>query len=106
MKNTHSRIAGPRVVSGLMAALLLVACGGGGHGTYFYGEGSEGITLELKGDGVATVTITGMPPTVGTYKIEGDKVTVMMDGDIDVFTIKDGDLTITAFGETMVYVKQ
>jgi hypothetical protein len=89
-----------------LSALLLIACGGGGQGTYFWGEGDEGITLELKGDGVATVTLTGMPSTVGTYTIEDDTVTLMMNGDIDVYRIVDGNLTATGFGEEIVFVKQ
>jgi hypothetical protein len=89
-----------------LSALLLIACGGGGQGTYFWGEGDEGITLELKGDGVAMVTLTGMPPTVGTYTIEDETVTLMMNGDIDIYKIVDGNLTATGFGEEIVFVKQ
>ncbi len=110
MKNNSLSFPGLRMISGFvvtgLSVLLLMSCGGGGQGEYFWGEGDEGITLELKSDGVATVTLTGMPPTSGTYTIEGDQVTVMMQGDIDIYRIVDGNLTATGFGEEIVFVRQ
>jgi hypothetical protein len=88
-------------------ALLLAACGGGIEGEYFYGEGDEGFTLELRGDDVAVISIEGLSSTQGTYSVDGNTVTVTMPGgDIDIFTIADGNLTTRAFGEDMVFEKQ
>jgi hypothetical protein len=88
-------------------ALLLGACGGGVEGEYFMGEGEEGITLELRGDDVAVISIGGVSSTQGTYSVDGDTVTVTMPGgEIDIFTIVDGNLTTHAFGEDMVFEKQ
>lgn len=98
--------------SGLTVVLLLAACGGGGdlEGTYFLkmGEGpGEGVTMELKDDGVAVVTLPGAGSTQGTYKSEGNTLTVLLPGDTDVYTVdEDGNLTTTAMGETMVMVRQ
>ncbi|HSG64567.1 MAG TPA: hypothetical protein VLD39_06185 [Gammaproteobacteria bacterium] len=91
-----------------VAIVALGACGGSGiEGEYFWGEDGDGITLELAGDGVATVTLSGLSATEGTYAVDGDRVTVVMaDGDIDIYRVVDGNLTITAFGDKLVFVKQ
>ena len=47
-----------------------------------------------------------MPPTSGTYTIEDETVTLMINGDIDVYRIVDGNLTAAGFGEEIVFVKQ
>jgi len=31
---------------------------------------------------------------------------VMPDGDVDIYRVVDGNLTITAFGDNLVFVKQ
>ncbi|HEY7671181.1 MAG TPA: hypothetical protein VIC71_03105 [Gammaproteobacteria bacterium] len=89
-------------------ALLLGACGGGVEGSYFYGEGDDGITLELRGGDVAVISISGLGSEVeGKYSVDGNTVTVTMPGgDIDIFSIQDGNLTTRAFGEDMVFEKQ
>jgi len=90
-----------------VCAALLVACGGGVQGSYFYGENDEGITLELRGGDVAVISISGLSEVEGTYSVDGNNVTVTMPGsDIDIFTIQDGNLTTQGFGEEMVFVKQ
>ena len=87
--------------------IALAACGGGVQGRYVFGEDGAGITLELRGGDVAVVTITGLGSTEGTYSVEGDTVTVQMDdGDLDTFTIRDGNLVTEGFGESMVFEKQ
>jgi hypothetical protein len=92
---------------GALCALVLAACGAGVEGRYFYGEGDEGITLELRGENVAVISISGLSEVQGTYSVEGDNVTLTMPGgDIDVFTIRNGNLTTRAFGEDMVFEKQ
>jgi hypothetical protein len=99
--------AGAKGAVAALCAHLLVACGGGVEGRYFYGEGDEGITLELRGGDVAVISISGLSEVQGTYSVEGDNVTLTMPGgDIDVFTIQDGNLTTRAFGEDMVFEKQ
>lgn len=97
---------GTRFPAICLSALLLAACGGGVEGEYFWGEEGQGVTLELMGDDVATITLTGLPPVGGTYKVDGDQVTVVMNGDIDVYRIEDGNLTGSGFGETVIFVKQ
>jgi len=90
-----------------VAILALCACSGGIEGEYFWGEDGDGITLELAGDGVAIVSLSGLGATEGTYTVEGDQVTVVMpDGDVDIYRVVDGNLTITAFGDNLVFVKQ
>ena len=92
-------------VAGLCA--LLVACSGSVEGRYFYGAGDDGISLELRGENVAVISISGLSEIEGTYSVDGNNVTVTMaGGDIDVFTIQDGNLTTRAFGEDMVFEKQ
>lgn len=90
-----------------VAIVALAACGGGIEGEYFWGEDGDGIMLELDGDGVATVSLSGLGAQQGTYSVDGDQVTVVMpDGDVDIYRIVDGNLTITAFGDNLVFVKQ
>ena len=89
-----------------LCALVLAACGGGVRGTYFFGEDGEGITLELRGGDVAVVSIGGFASAEGTYSVDGDTVTLRMDGDTETYTIVDGNLTRRAFGEEIVLVKQ
>jgi hypothetical protein len=98
-----------------LAALLLAGCssiGGGVMGTYVASpEGGGSITLELKSDNRATVTLRGpdgeaMPSAEGAWKQEGDQIITTIGTDQDSYTLKDGDLTINAFGEDMVFEKQ
>jgi hypothetical protein len=72
------------------------------------------LTLELKGDNKAVATIAGgpdgmaLPSVEGTYSVDGDKVTVVLAGDSDVYTLKDGSLTSgnsEFFGEALVLKK-
>ena len=94
------------------ASAQLLACGGGDgvEGTYVMqmGEGAgEGMTLELKSDRKAVLTMPGMPPVQGAHPMEGDKLVVILNGDRDVYTVgPDGNLTSTEMGEPMVLVKQ
>jgi hypothetical protein len=67
----------------------------------------EGITLELRGGDVAVISISDLSSVQGTYSVDGNNVTVTMpDGDIDIFTIQDGNLTTRAFGEDTVFDRQ
>jgi len=89
-----------------LAVVALAACGGGVQGRYVFGEGGEGIVLELSGGDVATVSIAGLGSQEGSYSVEGDTVTLEIDGDRETFTIQDGNLVRTAFGETILFEKQ
>lgn len=89
-----------------LGAVVLVGCGGGVQGRYVFGEEGQGITLELRGGDVAVITIPGLGSTEGTYSVEGETVTVVMEGDPDTFTIQDGNLVTSGFGESMVFEKQ
>lgn len=109
MRNKNSRTMHKYVIGTAVAlsAVFLGACGGGLEGRYFYGENDEGITVELRDENVAVVSISGLSSVQGTYSVEGNDVTVTMpDGDIDIFTIVDGNLTTRAFGEDMTFEKQ
>ena len=104
-----------RVVAlGLCSGLLLAACGGSDiEGKYYMqlgGAPGEGVTMELKDDGVAVMSlpaVTGLPPTSGTHSMEDGKVVVQVNNERDVFTVEDdGSLTTTKMGEKAVFVKQ
>ena len=102
----------------LLALFVLAGCGGGGvTGTYVYeanspDSGPGTITLELKSGNKAVITIKGgpaneaLPSVEGTWSQDGDKITTVLDGDTDVYTLKDGNLTIDAFGDNIVFMKK
>jgi len=100
----------------LLVAAVFSGCGGGGAaGTYSHEQEGMKMTLQLKGGGKAVMSLTGpnnqqpLPSVEGTYTVEGDKVTVIMDGDTDVYTLKDGTLSTGQndfFGEQLVLKKQ
>lgn len=79
---------------------LLVACGDSVAGDYTYVSGDDamkGATLSLTGDGDLEMTVPGeYGGTVkGTYKVEGDKVTLISAaGSSEPGTYNDGTLTI------------
>jgi len=100
MRHRHVALLSP------LCALVLAACGGGVQGSYLFGEDGEGITLELRGGDVAVVSIAGLAETEGTYSVDGDTVTLEMDGETESFTIVDGNLSRRAFGEEILFVKQ
>ena len=99
----------------LLSALLLAGCGGV-EGKYSHQETTpEGetatLTLELKGDKKAVMTMTGSVlggtlSVEGTYAVDGDKVAVTIDGDEEVFTRKGNKLVGAAFGDSVELVKQ
>jgi hypothetical protein len=101
----------------LLSAFLLSGCGGiggGVMGTYVAspdGEGGGSITLELKNDNRATVTLRApdgeaMPSSEGAWRQEGDQIITTLGTDQDVYTLKDGNLTADFFGEEIVFEKQ
>lgn len=111
---------GPGVIRaiaiGLGSALLSLACGAGGadlEGRYFYSmrePAGAGMTLELRQGGIAQATRPGGRVQEGTYRVEGDKVTVSLKGDganLTYLLEADGNLSTTFYGsERAVFVKQ
>jgi hypothetical protein len=119
MKHRTARPLSCRHAVGVLVAALLClpGCGGSGvTGTYVAEEnGADGesmrLALELRSGGVAVMTIGGpngqsLPPVQGTYTVEGDRVTTVLDNDPDVLTLKDGALTMDFFGENVVLKKR
>ena len=112
---SHSRslLLARRGVPTLAAALLsifLAGCGGGVEGTYTMSDEAAGVqmSLTLGGGDEATMTLKGGPSSMsstGTYRADGDQVTVTFDGDSQVFELADGKLTGHAFGDSIVLVK-
>ncbi len=110
------RWAAVLVVAALPALPLLPGCSGGITGKYVaegQATGNSGMTftLELASGGVATMTLGGfngqsMPPVVGTWTADGDKITTVLDDDRDEMTLKDGTLTLDFFDEKLVLKKQ
>jgi hypothetical protein len=104
----------------LLSATLFTACGGGGvTGTYVHEErmpdgNSMRMALQLAGGGKAVMSLKGgpgqeLPSVTGTYTVAGDQVTVVLDGDTDVYTLKDGALVSGQndfFGEQLVLKKR
>jgi hypothetical protein len=99
------------------SALLLAACSSGGagdlEGKYFYalqGSSGDGMTLDLRKDGIVVATRPGGKVQDGTYRVEGTKVTVSLTGDGAnlVYTREaDGNLTTLFYGsEKAVFVRQ
>jgi hypothetical protein len=88
------------------AALGLAACGGY-EGRYVYAEGGvEALSVELKGDDVAVVTIAGIQSVQGTWTADGDTVNVTVEGDTNSFTKHEDGLMTQGFGGQTVLVKQ
>lgn len=99
----------------LLSALLLYGCGGV-EGKYTHEEeipdgGTAKMTLELKGDHKAVLTMAGgmlgnSMSVEGTYEVDGDDVAVTIDGDEQVFTRKGKKLVGNAFGDSVELVKE
>lgn len=96
----------------LVLGVTLVACGGV-TGTYECEISVMGstvtTTLELK-DGdecVMTANIGGISSEEkGTYKIDGDKITLTIDGDSLEGTIANNEIVITQDGVKMTFKKK
>ena len=102
--------------------LLLAACGGSGgdtsdasrvEGKYFHqmaGPAGQGMSMELRENGLAVATGPGTTVKQGSYGVKGDKVTVLLEGrvgSIDYTVRDDGNLATTFYGnEEAVFVKQ
>lgn len=63
------------------------------------------ITLELKSDGTAAFTISGTAET-GTWKQEGDKLTITIDGDAQEAKLSGSELTFKVDNQEYVFTKK
>lgn len=110
--HSRSQILARRLAPALGATLLLLpGCGGGVEGTYSMTDKESGMemSVELANDDEARVTLKGDANSMtssGTYRKEGDQVTLTIDGDATVFTLEDDKLTGRFFGDSLVLVKQ
>lgn len=66
----------------------------------------EFMFMELKEDGTATVVMMGEDSETGTWKQDGDKVTVTIDDDPIEFALKNGELSVDVDGQALVYAKK
>jgi hypothetical protein len=64
----------------------------------------EFVTFTLESDGTFKAAMMGEEET-GTWKLEGDKITMTANGSDMTGTFKDGEITISVDGETMVLAK-
>jgi hypothetical protein len=112
MRWASTRIRTLLVLILLQFLVVFSSCGSGSTGTYVHSDpGGGSITLELIGGNRAVITMRGpggetLPSVEGTWSQEGDQITTVLDGDSDVFTIRDGNLTTNAFGENLVFEKR
>ena len=66
----------------------------------------ELMTLELKADGSAAVTVDGAGTMAGTWEQDGEKITVTVDGDPVTFILQGNELSFQEDGESLVFVKK
>ena len=82
--------------------ISLAACGENAEGVYEYSANGMTMTLELKEDKF-TMKMTANEETkdlgTGTYKVDGDKITLTMGSTSITGTLKDGKITIAMEGE-------
>lgn len=71
----------------LLVCTFLAGCGDGYSGTTYTVEGGAGLIEKIEFRSDNKVFVTGLGGTKeGTYKIDGDKVTIGIAGDNAVFT--------------------
>jgi hypothetical protein len=63
------------------------------------------MTMNLKEDGSVEET-SSMGPGTGTWTLEGDKLTVTIDGSPATGTVADGVLTLTANEQEMIFTRE
>ena len=90
------------IASVILASLLLTACGGDIHGTY--AKTDSALTIKFDSGKAFVTGLTSMNTIAGTYKVDGDKVTV--DGPnghphLVLVRNKDGTLHLNGLGGTL-----
>ena len=66
----------------------------------------EYITLEVKADGTAKMVLAGDDEAEGTWKLDGNKFTLTVDGESVEGTLKGSELTLTIEGQECGMVKK
>ena len=87
----------------LCVGFSLAACGENAVGVYEYSVEGVTTTLELKDDDTFTMSMVRddktTPLGTGTYKVDGDKITLTVGANAVTGTLKDGKITIAMEGE-------
>jgi hypothetical protein len=90
--SSHSQIATICMAAVCLISLALIACGSSVDGTYQDPTGM--LTVELKRGKASARVPFSEEAQEGTYKVDGDKVTIEIDGDALEFTRNhDGSLS-------------
>jgi len=116
MSTNHvPRARARRLLSSLVLAAVLVGCGGV-NGTYEASQktadGTFTMSLKLESGKKATWTLKGGPAgsgsmsLEGTYSVDGKKVSVVLAGDTQVFTLEGGGLSTDMMGQKTVLKKK
>ncbi|MBQ6274691.1 MAG: hypothetical protein IJK63_10790 [Oscillospiraceae bacterium] len=66
----------------------------------------ELMTVELKSDGSAVATLAGEAAETGTWKQDGDQITITIQDDPATFTLKGNELSYKEDGQDYVLVKK
>ena len=64
------------------------------------------MTLDIKSDGTAVLTIPSEGDNSGTWTQSGNKLTITIQGEDAEFTIDGSELKTDAFGEDYVFIKK
>lgn len=96
-------------------ALVLVACGGGGDSlvgkweSVYMSDGEAtvkmvgAVKIEFKDDNTVIGQAGGDADTHGTWKKDGDKYILDMDGEENIVTFENGLLALTFMGDAKMY---
>ena len=94
MKKTIAIIA--VIALALTLTVALAACNKEVGKYYIVGENEavmDNAWIELKSGGKVTIHMEGEDDENGTYKLDGEKLTITIDGDAQELTLKDGKIT-------------
>ena len=95
-------MSGMEITRDSLQALLDLAAAAGGESQ----KVDDVMKLELTNDGKFKIGIYESEDKEGTYKLEGEKITLTgPDGSAIEGTLKNGELTISMEGETVVFAK-
>lgn len=98
----------------LCLSLLLAACGSSGSSTSLAGkwkdEATGRIIMEFLDDGTLKMYVADQLKTTATYKVDGEKITLTINGieKTGTYKVEGNKLTLTESSpkQTTVYVKQ